>query len=58
MIEALSTMLDAAVGRDGRSQAPLSEELKYVDAYLYITKERLGERLMLRTMTTGSGSAG
>ena len=42
MIEALSTMLDAAVGRDGRSQAPLSEELKYVDAYLYITKERLG----------------
>ncbi len=37
MIEALSTMLDAAVGRDGRSQAPLSEELKYVDAYLYIT---------------------
>ena len=45
MIEALSTMLDAAVGRDGRSQAPLSEELKYVDAYLYITKERLGERL-------------
>ena len=38
-------MLDAAVGRDGRSQAPLSEELKYVDAYLYITKERLGERL-------------
>ena len=45
MIEALSTMLDAAVGRDGRSQVPLSEELKYVDAYLYITKERLGERL-------------
>ncbi len=45
MIEALSTMLDAAVGRDGRSQAPLSEELKYVDAYLYITKERLGELL-------------
>lgn len=48
MIEALSTMLDAAVGRDGRSQVPLAEEMKYVDAYLYITKERLGERLTVR----------
>ncbi len=45
MIEALSTMLDAAISRDGRSTATLAEELKYVDAYLYITKERLGDRL-------------
>lgn len=43
MIEALSTMLDAALDRDGRSQIPLKQELIYVDAYLYITKERLGE---------------
>lgn len=43
MIEALSTMLDAALDRDGRSQIPLKQELVYVDAYLYITKERLGE---------------
>lgn len=42
MIEALSTMLDAALARDGRTQIPLSEELGYVDAYLYIIKERLG----------------
>lgn len=48
MIEALSTMLDAAIGRDGRSRASVQEELKYVDAYLYITKERLGDRLMVR----------
>lgn len=48
MIEALSTMLDAAIGRDGRSRAPVQEELKYVDAYLYITKERLGDRLTVR----------
>ena len=48
MIEALSTMLDAAIGRDGRAQIPLAEELQYVDAYLYITKERLGDRLTLR----------
>lgn len=45
MIEALSTMLDAALDRDGRSQIAFREELSYVDAYLYIIKERLGERL-------------
>lgn len=43
MIEALSTMLDAALDRDGRTQIPLREELGYVDAYLYIIRERLGE---------------
>lgn len=43
MIEALSTMLNAALDRDGRTQIPLSEELGYVDAYLYIIRERLGE---------------
>ena len=47
MIEALSVMLDAATNRDGRSKVPLAEELRYVDAYLYITKERLGDRLIL-----------
>lgn len=45
MIEALSTMLTAALDRDGRTQIPLSEELGYVDAYLYIIKERLGGAL-------------
>lgn len=43
MIEALSTMLDAALDRDGRTQIPLREEMGYVDAYLYIIRERLGE---------------
>ena len=47
MIEALSVMLNAALGRDGRSQIPLREELSYVDAYLYIIRERLGERLRI-----------
>lgn len=42
MIEALSTMLGAALNRDGRSQIPLDEEMGYVDAYLYIIQERLG----------------
>ena len=47
MIEALSVMLNAALGRDGRSRIPLKEELGYVDAYLYIISQRLGERLVI-----------
>ena len=43
MIEALSTMLNAALSRDGRTQITLKEELGYVEAYLYIIRERLGE---------------
>ena len=43
MIEALSTMLNAALDRDGRTQIALREELVYMDAYLYIIRERLGE---------------
>lgn len=47
MIEALSVMLDAALGRDGQGEIPLREELGYVDAYLYIIRERLGEALVI-----------
>ena len=47
MIEALSVMLNAALGRDGRSRIPLREEMSYVDAYLYIISQRLGERLVI-----------
>ena len=43
MIEALSTMLDGPLDRDGRSMIPLKQEIGYVDAYLYIIRERLGE---------------
>lgn len=43
MIEALSTMLNAALDRGGRTQIPLREEMGYVDAYLYIIQERLGD---------------
>lgn len=45
MIDALSTMLDATLARDGRSMVTLREEMEYVDAYLYIINERLGGRL-------------
>lgn len=47
MIEALSTMLDAAMARDGRKTVRLSEEMMYVDAYFYIISERLGKRLTI-----------
>jgi len=43
MIEALSTMLDAALDRGNQSKIRLRDELGYVDAYLYIIRERLGE---------------
>jgi two-component system sensor histidine kinase YesM len=45
MLESLSTMLDAAMGRSGDHTIRLSEEMMYVDAYLYIIGERFGKRL-------------
>jgi len=48
MIEALSTMLDAALDRKGKPIVHVSEEMMYVDAYLYIISERLGKRLTVK----------
>lgn len=45
MIEALSTVLDAAVARDKRPEVTLAEEMGYVNAYLYIIDQRFGKRL-------------
>lgn len=45
MIEALSVMLDAATARGGLARGTMRQELVYVDAYLYILSERLGDRL-------------
>ena len=45
MLESLSTMLCAAMDRKQRPLVHLSEELMYVDAYLYIINERMGKRL-------------
>lgn len=44
MIEALATMLNATMNRKQRRFVMLSEELSYVDAYLYIISSRYGER--------------
>ncbi len=45
MIEALSTVLDAALDRKGRPEVRLAEEMTYVNAYLYIVAQRFGKRL-------------
>lgn len=45
MIEALSTLLDAAIDRKRLPEVRLSEEMVYVKAYFYITSQRLGRRL-------------
>lgn len=45
MIEALSTVLDAALDRRRNPEVRLAEEMIYVNAYLYIISERFGKRL-------------
>ena len=45
MIEALSTLMDAAMDRKGLPEVRLSQEMIYVNAYFYIIAERLGKRL-------------
>lgn len=47
MIEALATMLNATMNRKQKRFIPLSQELEYVDAYLYIIKQRFGERFQV-----------
>lgn len=45
MIEALSTMLEATMNRGRQQLIPLSEEMSYADAYLYIISRRFREKL-------------
>ena len=47
MIEALATMLNATLNRRNVETIPLSEELEYVNAYLYIISERMGSKLTI-----------
>jgi two-component system sensor histidine kinase YesM len=48
MIEALGTMLSAAMLRSGKTKASLREELEVVDAYLYIISVRMGSGLVVK----------
>jgi two-component system sensor histidine kinase YesM len=47
MIEALSTMLSAAMNRDGNTMIRVADELAYLDSYLHIVTERLKNRLVV-----------
>ena len=47
MIEALSTVMDAALDREGMPEVHLAEEMTYVNAYLYIITQRFGKRLSI-----------
>ena len=47
MIEALATLMNAGIDRKGLPEIPLSEEMEYVDAYLYIISQRMGDRLTI-----------
>ncbi len=44
MIEALSTMLEATMNRKEESLNTVTEEMVYVEAYLYIISQRFGEK--------------
>lgn len=48
MIEALATLMDAGIDRKKQPEVLLSEEMIYVNAYLYIIAERLGKRLTIK----------
>lgn len=47
MIEALGTLLDYSMDRSNRKLISLAEELRSVDAYLYIVSMRFGKRLKI-----------
>ena len=47
MIEALGTLMNAAMDRKKQREIPLSEEMVSVNAYLYIISERLGQRIQI-----------
>lgn len=44
MIESLGTMMEATMNRKNQSFIKVREELKYVDAYLYIIVQRFGSK--------------
>ncbi len=49
MIEALSVMMNATLNRNSEMFISLAEEMQYVDAYLYIIRERFGSRFCFTT---------
>lgn len=54
MIEALSTMLEASMNRRAQPFNTIAEEMAYVDAYLYIISQRLGEKFQCKKVVDES----
>lgn len=54
MIEALGTVLDHSMNRENQKEIYLSEELRCVDAYLYIMSMRFGQRLEIERQVDDS----
>ena len=54
MISALSTMMNATLNRNDEMFITLREELRYVDAYLYIIRQRFGEKFVFEEQTDES----
>lgn len=48
MIESLSVMMEATMNRNNESFISIKEEMKYVDAYLYIIVQRFGSRFQFK----------
>ncbi len=44
MIEALSVMMNATLNRNNENFISLGEEMQYVEAYIYIIRQRFGDR--------------
>lgn len=53
MIEALGTLLNSSMDRSNKKLIDLSEELRCVDAYLYIVSMRFGKRLKMEKEIDG-----
>ncbi len=45
MVRSVSTLLSAGITNDGDALISVAQELEYIDCYLYIQKQRFGEKL-------------
>jgi two-component system sensor histidine kinase YesM len=48
MVSALSLLLDGAMGREQGNLLPVSKNLEYADAYLFIISQRFGDNVIIK----------
>ncbi len=49
MIQALSKLMDASINRDKKKLIPMSEEVKYMDQYMFLMQMRYTDSLVYKT---------